>query len=224
MSRRRRGLLLAALSLLLGGIAAATVAQERAALAQREGSARAVIVAATEIKPGRAIRGGDIRVAQMPGRWAPMGAVTSTEQAVGGRPALAIPRGAVVVARDLEAGAESGAPVARGERVTSIVAVAPPDEIHVGGAVDVLVTRDLSDGAGRATLALEDVEVLAVHQVDGGGGDDGRKVEVELRVGAREAVYLAAAQSYARELRLLPRAAGDTGRGLRGASYTAGSS
>ena len=36
-----------------------------------------------------------------------------------------------------------------------------------------------------------------------------------LRVSVRDAVYLAAAQSFAREVRLLPRAAGDRGRSGR---------
>ena len=39
-----------------------------------------------------------------------------------------------------------------------------------------------------------------------------------LRVTLRQAVYLAAAQSFARELRLLPRAAGDRRRGEEGLS------
>ncbi|MBI5106174.1 MAG: hypothetical protein HZB46_14535 [Solirubrobacterales bacterium] len=39
---------------------------------------------------------------------------------------------------------------------------------------------------------------------------------VSLRVTPRQAVYLAAAQSFARELRVLPRADGDRRRGLAG--------
>jgi pilus assembly protein CpaB len=41
-------------------------------------------------------------------------------------------------------------------------------------------------------------------------------VEATLRVTVRQAVYLAAAQSFARELRLLPRAAGDRGHARAG--------
>ncbi|MEX2446999.1 MAG: hypothetical protein WD734_06620, partial [Dehalococcoidia bacterium] len=37
------------------------------------------------------------------------------------------------------------------------------------------------------------------------------RVSASLRVSLRQAVYLAAAQSFARELRLLPRAVGDRG-------------
>jgi pilus assembly protein CpaB len=51
----------------------------------------------------------------------------------------------------------------------------------------------------------------AADDADGAGG-----VAVSLRTTVRQAVYLAAAQSFARELRLLPRAAGDHRHGLTG--------
>jgi pilus assembly protein CpaB len=41
-------------------------------------------------------------------------------------------------------------------------------------------------------------------------------VAVSLRVTVRQAVYLAAAQSFAREIRVLPRPAGDGGRQAQG--------
>jgi pilus assembly protein CpaB len=75
----------------------------------------------------------------------------------------------------------------------------------------VLVTRDGEGGApARTELALEDVEVLAARAAPGAARDEGaERVAARLRVSVRDAVYLAAAQSFARELRLLPRAAGD---------------
>jgi pilus assembly protein CpaB len=69
-------------------------------------------------------------------------------------------------------------------------------------------------------LALEDVEVVAATPVagedEGKGGAAGARVAASLRVTLRQAVYLAAAQDFARELRLLPRAAGDRSRGRSG--------
>jgi pilus assembly protein CpaB len=47
-------------------------------------------------------------------------------------------------------------------------------------------------------------------------------VVVELRVSVRQAVYLTAAQSFARELRVLPRAAHDRRRGAQGLRVGAG--
>ena len=83
--------------------------------------------------------------------------------------------------------------------------------------VDVLVTRDERPGApGRTVLALEDVEVLAVASAPAGRPTGRRRVAASLRVTLRQAVYLAAAQAFARELRLLPRAPGDRARGRAG--------
>ena len=70
--------------------------------------------------------------------------------------------------------------------------------------MDVVVTREAQgDAPGRTTLALTGVEVLATRPAD----QD--RIDASLRVTLRQAVYLAAAQSFAREVRLLPRAAGD---------------
>ena len=86
-----------------------------------------------------------------------------------------------------------------------------------GGRVDVLVTRDDRPGApGRTVLALEDVEVLAATDAPAAQDVSGARVAASLRVTLRQAVYLAAAQAFARELRLLPRAAGDRAHGRAG--------
>jgi pilus assembly protein CpaB len=84
----------------------------------------------------------------------------------------------------------------------------------------VLVTTESRSGAGgRTYLALQDVELLAARSADGaaaGGGDGGSAgaaahaaTIATLRVTLREAIFLTAAQSFAREIRLLVRAPGD---------------
>jgi pilus assembly protein CpaB len=89
-----------------------------------------------------------------------------------------------------------------------------------GARVDVLVTRESRPGApGRTTLALEDVEVLSGAAAPASEERSGGQVRASLRVSLRQAVYLAAAQSFARELRLLPRAAGDRRRAQPGLAY-----
>jgi pilus assembly protein CpaB len=105
--------------------------------------------------------------------------------------------------------------------VAELVARGSPDLIRAGSRVDVLVTRERGDGAGTTTLALEDAEVLAARppgagEDAGSGAAEGPRVAVALRVTLHQAVYLAAAQSFARELRLLPRAAGDRRHGHTG--------
>jgi pilus assembly protein CpaB len=106
--------------------------------------------------------------------------------------------------------------------VADLVALGSSELVQPGGRVDVLVTRQRGDGAGSTTLALEDAEVLAAHPVEAAAGGDGSpRVAVSLRVTLRQAVYLAAAQSFARELRVLPRAAGDDRRGATGTTVGA---
>jgi pilus assembly protein CpaB len=106
--------------------------------------------------------------------------------------------------------------------VADVVAVGSPEEITPGGRVDVVVTREGRDGGpGRTALALEDVEVLTAAPAQDSGADSATgapRVAASLRVTVRQAVYLAAAQSFARELRLLPRAAADRERGRTGLS------
>jgi pilus assembly protein CpaB len=74
--------------------------------------------------------------------------------------------------------------------------------------VDVLVTTDRNDH-GATRVALEDVEVLAARAATADEEARGPRVSATLRVSAAQAVYLAAAQSLARDVRLLVRAPGD---------------
>jgi pilus assembly protein CpaB len=71
-------------------------------------------------------------------------------------------------------------------------------------------------------LALEDVEVLAARRAPRDPADPtaggGMRVVASLRVRIRDAVYLAAAQAFARDLRLLARAPGDRATGRTGFS------
>jgi pilus assembly protein CpaB len=67
---------------------------------------------------------------------------------------------------------------------------------------------------GRRTfLALQDVELLSIRQspagADAGDSRSPADAVATLRVTLRQAVYLTAAQNFAREVRLLPRPPGD---------------
>ena len=212
MSRRRRAALLGGLSLLLGGLAASDVAGREAALRRGLGPVVGVVVARDALAPGRRLDARALAIRRVPARFAPRGAFADTAGLVGLRVRAAVPAGADVTAAAL-AGDRSragGAPVRRGERVADVVAVAPAQALAPGVRVDVVVTR------GRATtLALEDVEVLAARPA-GGGADAEDRVAASLRVTLRQAVYLAAAQAFSREIRLLPRAAGDRRHGAAG--------
>ena len=221
MSRRRRSLVLLGLALLLGGLAASDVASREAALERRVGALTPVVVARHALPAHEPLKAADLTVRSVPARFAPRGGFTDPAQLAGQEPATALPAGADVTASALTdpAAGPAGAPVRAGERVAELVATGPQELVVAGARVDVLVTREARPGApGRTTLALEDVEVLEAAPAAADERESG-KVRASLRVTLRQAVYLAAAQAFARELRLLPRAAGDRGHRRSGLSY-----
>jgi pilus assembly protein CpaB len=129
------------------------------------------------------------------------------ELVIGERLAVPVPAGAPVGEHLLERATAGLAPVMRrGERAAEVVARGTPGLIAPGARVDVVVTRERRD----TQLALEDVEVLAARPVTGDG--TGPQVAATLRVTVRQAVYLAAAATFAAEIRLLARPPGDEGR------------
>jgi pilus assembly protein CpaB len=163
----------------------------------------------------------------VPRRFAPEGAIASPAAVTGLRAAVDIAAGTDITVAMVGDGRAPpvGPAIRRGERVARVVALASPELVTPGSHVDVLVTPEPRDGAsGEAVLALEDVEVLDAVPAAGdapGGGSSGRsepgaRVDASLRVTLRQAIYLAAAQDFARELRLLPRSDADHERGWAG--------
>jgi pilus assembly protein CpaB len=218
VSRRRRAALLLGLALLLGTLAATTVARRESALEAQIGPLAEVVVARTDLPAGRRLREGDLALRRLPARYAPVGAATSAAELVSRPLAVAVPRGGFLGPDLLDLGGDHIArpPVRAGERAADVLAQGSPALVVPGARVDVIVTRDSTDRAGGGTeLALEDVEVLAaVPAADSGDarGTPAPRVEATLRVTVAQAVYLAAAQAFARDVRLLPRAAGDRAR------------
>jgi pilus assembly protein CpaB len=218
MTRRRRALLLLALAALLGGLAAAAVRRREAALAQALRPRALVLVTRAPLAAGAPLASARPFLRALPRRYAPPDAVADAAALRGARAAVALPAGAYVTAAVLRSAA-AGAPdpvatLRPGERVAQLVALGDPASVVAGARVDVLVTRDGDAGRpGRTVLALQDAEVLAAGPAPApAAGDDqaaGARVLVSLRVSVRAAVYLAAAQSFARELRVLARAPGD---------------
>jgi pilus assembly protein CpaB len=211
------------LALVLGGLAASDVARRESALRAQLGPAVDVVVARADLAAGRQVSARDLALRRVPSRYAPVGAARVPETLIGQRLAASVRRGGYLGADLIAPEPEvAGPPVRKGERALEVVALGSRALVVPGARVDVLVTRE---GAAAGTeLALEDVEVLAARAAPAAARDDaGERVAATLRVSVRDAVYLAAAQSFARELRLLPRAAGDdersgpvsVGQGLR---------
>jgi pilus assembly protein CpaB len=224
VSRRRRALALAGLALVLGGLAAFNVAGREAALERRVGGLVDVVVAHEPIRAGQRVPERALAIRRVPARFAPRGASGDPQQFAGQRARVPIVAGTDLSAAMVggDDARSAGPPVGRGERVAQVVALAAPQLVVAGSHVDVLVTPEpRADRPGESLLALEDVEVLAAtvlsgDDAPGGKAAPGPRVAATLRVTLRQAVYLAAVQDFARELRLLPRAIGDHSRGRAG--------
>jgi pilus assembly protein CpaB len=183
-----------------------------------------VLVTRADVDAGERLRVTQLAVRQVPSRFVPRDALAAPGEVGRQRLATSLPAGSYVTASALDAHGgrqpdAPGAPIRRGERGTEVavaggegLAAEPP-----GTRVDVLVTTESRSGTGgRTYLALQDVELLGSRPADGGGtgaGDGGSAARATtlatLRVTLREAVFLTAAQSFAREIRLLVRAPGD---------------
>lgn len=216
------------MALACGGLAASEVGSRMREVEARVGAPVRVVVAARELEAGRELRNGDVAVREVPARFVPPDAVAAAEDVVGAMTAVPLARAAYVTASSLGGGRTQGAPGAlrRGERAVEVAvtgSAALADSAGPGARVDVLVSTEPREGPGRSFLALEDVEVLdlAAGAPDAAAPSEGSEegpattAIATLRVTLRQAVYLTAAQNFAREVRLLPRPTGDRSRAGR---------
>ncbi len=232
--------MLLALALACGGLAASQVRQKVQDVEARTGAPVPVVVARESLPADREIDSGSLAVKEVPERYAPPDGLSAPEDAAGLRTAGAVRAGTYLTAAHLQgAGGNGDGSLRRGERALE-VAVAGGDALAgaaPGSTVDVLVSTEGREGAGRSFLALESVELLDLRAGAGGGGADAEEGEgpvtregaaaaasatATLRVTTRQAVYLTAAQNFAREVRLLPRPPGDRSRAGRAAVNAGG--
>ena len=220
--RRRRTILMLALAMACGGLAASDI-EQRARRADAEvgpmvpvAVTRAPLRAGTRLTPALISRAFAVR--QAPARFVPPDSFPAAGEAAGGTLAVPLAAGSyltgAVLARRSAAGGAPGEP-RDGERVLELNVVAGPDLIAAGSGAraDVLLTTGGDGGHGRTYLALEDADVVAIRS---GSGDNGGHTASEgasaranavasLRVSVRQAVFLTAAESFAREVRLVLR-------------------
>jgi pilus assembly protein CpaB len=225
--RRRRGVLLLSLALASGGLAASEVSSRTRAVEERVGPLVPVVAAREAIEPGTKLTPDRLAVVQVPARYAPPDAVADPAQAEGLRTGGALERGSYLTASAFAVGPDDGSAehpgdgLGRGERAIELK-VAGADALGAlagpGARVDVLITSESGESAGHTELALEDVELLTLKTSDGAAADAdsaSSSATATLRVTLKQAVYLTAAQNFAREIRLLPRAPGDRRRAGR---------
>ena len=218
MSRRARAVGFACAAALCAGLAAAATGGTPSGA--ELGELRPVVVATRTLPAHRRLseRVVDraLEVRRVPDRFLAPDALDDPSQALGRRPAVAIPAGGYLVASQLAhvaAGGEPEPPLARGRR---------PVEITVQGAgalasapggptrrVDVIVTSEPTTGAGggRTFVAARAVGLLDLRP--GGGGTDpvetaaGESWVATLALTRDQALRLIHAQSFAREVRLI---------------------
>ncbi len=221
--------MLLGLAIACGGLAVSEVRGRERETERRTGPLVPVVVVRSAIPAGKEMAAGRIRAAlgvqRIPARFVPRDALGSPNEAAGLRTAVALEPGAYLsagmlrTARPASGGRRPGG-IAPGERAVEVGVSGGPG-LAAGGAgrVDVLVTTERASGeGGRTYVALQDVEVLASRPGGAAGGGDaergpgaeaGQRTLVTLRVTARQAVFLTAAENFAREIRLLARPPGD---------------
>jgi len=201
VTRRRRAAVLLVLAAGLGVLASTHMSRREAALRAQLGPLTEVVVAREDLPAGKMLGLDDLGVRTLPARYAPAGGPVFAETLAGHKLAVPVPAGGTVTPELLaKAPTTPGALIKRGERAVDVLA---SGSVSAGARVDVVVTTDK-----RTRLAMQDVEVLQARPAPA-KEDSGPRVSATLRVSAQDAVFLVAAQSFARDVRLLARAPGD---------------
>lgn len=215
MSRRTRAIAFG-VGAMLAAIAAGAIADGYGdSVARGYGALRPVVVAAGPLPAGKALAPGvaeaDLEVRQVPARFVPAGALRDPAEALGLEPAAAIPSGAYLLAAQLRP-PRSDAPGPRlgvGRRPVQI-AVSGAEALAVGGGspvgsrVDVVVTTEpRSGGTGRTYVAAAGVPLLGLGASP--EGDATGTAEATLGLTRSQALRLIAAESYARQVTVMPR-------------------
>jgi Flp pilus assembly protein CpaB len=216
VSRRGRALAFTVAALLAAAGAAAIADGYGNSVARGYGELRPVLVAGANLPAGEAIdpsaAAADLEVRRVPLRFVPPGALGIPAQAVGLVPAAAIPAGSYLVASQLRpprSEAAPGEPLGHGRRAVEI-AVSGAAALLVSGAdpvgalVDVVVTTEPSgSGSGRTYVAAASVPLLALGPGADGAGPGGAAAAT-LGLTKPQALRLIAAESFARQVTILP--------------------
>lgn len=221
MSRRARATGFAVMALACAALSASLAGGYRGGVEAQLGALRPVVVARSEVGPGRPLRPADARelleVRRVPERFVPADALGDPIEAVGLVPRAPVPAGSYLTGAVLRAPGGSGGPspaVGAGREAVEITVVgagalaAGGDPI--GGAFDIVATSEPAAGGGdgHTRLVAEGVRLLALHQEGGAAGVDGLNGAppvwtATVAAGRAEALRLIEAHNYAREVRLI---------------------
>jgi pilus assembly protein CpaB len=222
VSRRARAVALLGVAAVCAGLAASIVSGYARDVRAQVGPLAPVLVARVKIPRGRlftpATVGRYLSERRVPARFAPPRSFRSIRDAVGLRALTSIPAGSYLDEGVLGSSPDNEAPHSGSRRPSGRVVEVPVEgagalesELRPGARVDVLITSERGSGVPRTYLALQRIELAGLRPgaSAAGGGNEGAKSLVSLRVTLRQAVLLTAAQNFARELRVVTRAPGD---------------
>lgn len=216
MSRRVRAGAFLVLALLAAALAAGIADGYGARVARGYGALRPVVVAAAGLPAGQRIGSAQLssalEVRRIPQRFVPPGALSSPAEALGLAPQAPVPAGSYLLGPQLRAPRRSTTAQPRlGAHlhpvqiaVSGAGALLAAGPLEPGAWVDVVVTPE-STGSGprRAYVAAARVPLLALEPGDEGGGPGGFSLAT-VGLTRRQALRLIAAESYARQMTLLP--------------------
>ena len=147
---------------------------------------------------------------RVPARFVPPGALRAPAEAAGLAPTAPVPAGSYLVAAQLRppgGGGDSGPALGAGRRpveiaVSGAAALSVAGGSPLGTRVDVVVTTEpSSSGSGRTYVAAAAVPLLALGSAAEGAGS----AAATLGLTRRQALRLIAAESFARQITILPR-------------------
>lgn len=190
----------------------------RSSVADSYGALVPVVVATDGLAPhapiGPKVLTRGLTVRRVPARFVPVGALSRPEEAIGMRTAIEIPAGSYLTRESLDVPAaessSAGPRLARGRRPVEIRITSGADALSGAGLgamprrVDVVVTTEpRGAGAGRTYVAAPSVRLLGLR---GAGSEPGLgRVSLAILALRREqALDLIQAESYARQIRILP--------------------
>jgi pilus assembly protein CpaB len=222
MSRRGRAAAFAIVAIGCAALAAMVADNYGTSVASQYGELRSVLVASRDLPRGETIAADDLgsrlEVRRIPASFVPPDALTTLGEVAGRVPAAPVPAGSYLLDAQLEQprrrrrGNEPA--LANGLRpveiaVTGAEALAATGHSPEGSRVDVVVTTEPDVGDdGRTFVAAEAVELLALTQAGGVGGEDdfdaGPTWSATLALTRGQALRLIEAENFARQVRLMP--------------------
>ena len=207
------------LALGCAALAAAVAGRYGSSVARSFGPLRPVVVVSHDLPAGKTIGPSalsrSLQVRRVPARFAPPGALAAPRQALGQEPAAIVPAGSYLI------GAQLRLPrPARGPNDPRLANGRSPVEISVAGAeallaagpaegsrVDVVVTTEpRGPGPGHTYVAAGAVRLLALREAQPSAPGPSPGWSATLALTRRQALRLIQAESFARQVRLLPRA------------------